>query len=112
MIDLDRLERGPFQVAPTMEAAPAGGGGDPRGVPCVVAAAARIEAEATSVRSLTFRASGPAGTAAAIRVRVPSAPLSVTANGSVLAVTWDAGSGTALLRHANTPEGVSFVVRW
>ena len=122
LLDLDRLESGLF--AGGLESARSGAeeqagvavdqtGSDGLGRPaCVVAAAARIEEEQTSDRTLRFRATGPAGTWAAIRVRLPAAPMDVSAGGAALDAAWDAGSGTALLRHPNAPEGVAFSLRW
>ena len=122
LLDLDRLESGLF--AGGMESArigaeeqagvavgQAGAAGSERPA-CVVAAAARIEDERAGDRTLRFRATGPADTWAAIRVRLPAAPVDVSAGGAPLDAAWDAGSGTALLRHPNAPEGVAFSLRW
>jgi hypothetical protein len=106
LLDLNRLQRGPFQQAPPVQA-------DPAAQPaCVVAAAARIEEEAAGERSLRFRATGPTGTTAVIRLRLPAPPKHAIAGGGEITTVWDAQTGTALLRQPNTPHGVAYEIAW
>jgi len=113
LLDLDRLGSGLFAASPDPASGTVGRAGDDQARPaCVVAAAARIEDEQTRNHALHFRATGPAGTLAAIRVRLPAPPVRVSADGASLDAAWDPGSGTALLRHPNAPEGIVFSLRW
>lgn len=115
LIDLDRLRRGPFQSSsPTADnAAPSPMTSDGAALSaCVVAAAARIEEETVADRALRFRAIGPTGTTAAIRVRLPAPVTRATAGDMPVEAAWDAASGTALLRQANAPDGLRFEIAW
>jgi hypothetical protein len=110
LLDLDRVTGGPFQgTAPgTASGATVREGQQP----CVLAAAGRVEEERLSDRGLTFRLSGPAGTTAVCRVRLPGAPSRALAAGTAIQVQWDAPTGTALLRHPNDPGGVVYEISW
>jgi hypothetical protein len=106
LLDLDRLRRGPFQ-----QDEPAPAGQTPTSA-CVAAAAARIDEERVDERSLHFRATGPTGTTAVIRLWLPAPPVRALADGTAVAWQWDAASGTALLRQPNAVDGVLVDVSW
>ena len=78
----------------------------------VIAAAGRVEDEAVTDVTLTFAVEGMAKTTCAVRVRVPSAPTTVLADGVEIPAQWDAASRTALIRFANKPAGVKVQVAW
>jgi len=78
----------------------------------VIAAAGRVEDEVAGATALTFTVEGMAKTMCAVRVRVPSAPVSVQAGGVEIPVIWDGASRTALLRFPNDPAGVKVRVSW
>ncbi len=80
--------------------------------PWVIAAAGRVEDERVAGDALVFTVEGMAETVCAARVRVPSAPVSATADGVEIDVQWDASSRTALVRFPNRPAGVEVRVSW
>ena len=83
-------------------------------IPCVVAAAARIEEEVVdaATQRLRFVAIGPTGTTAVLRLRLPAPPVRTLANGLPALAVWEAPSGTALLQAPNDPAGVVYDVGW
>ena len=79
-------------------------------MPQVVAAGARITGETVTGGVLQFRATGPQGTTAMVRVLLPHAPTGVAGQGVAISFSWDAASSTALLQFANSPNGVNVTV--
>jgi hypothetical protein len=79
-------------------------------VPQVVAAGARITGETAMGGVLHFRASGPQGTTAAVRLLLPHAPTGVAGEGVPISFSWDPASSTALLHFPNAPDGVNVTV--
>ncbi|MGH2409183.1 MAG: hypothetical protein ACRDGS_02325, partial [Chloroflexota bacterium] len=90
LIDLDRLDRSGPQV---------------------VAASARVRQEESGPTHLRFTAAGPSDTPLLACLALPAAPRTALVDDSPASVTWDADSGTALLRAPNKPEGVKVEVR-
>jgi hypothetical protein len=79
---------------------------------CVVAASGRVSDAAADDSTLRFRLTGPINTPAVARLRLPRSPREVTAIGEPLDVRWDDLSRTVLIRHHNSPDGVSFAASW
>jgi hypothetical protein len=101
LLDLDRLPQAPLRSGAKSSADA-----------CVAAAAARIDDEQVSGRSLSFRASGPLGTTGVFRIRLPATPQSVSVGGATAAFEWDPLSGTCRILLANQPEGVTAEIVW
>jgi hypothetical protein len=65
---------------------------------------------------VTFRAAGPEGTTAAIRLRLPAPPASIEARRGEKKVAvesaWDGETGTELLVFPNAAEGAGVTISW
>lgn len=86
-------------------------------VPKVLAAAARVYAEARKPGVYRFVAKSPVSTVNAMRVQLPAAfkAVKLTHAGSPvepLALSWDAPSKTCFLQFDNSPEGVAVEISW
>lgn len=99
------LDRGGYLLLIDLDRPPGPG-------PRVVAASARIGDERVEGRALRFRAAGPAGTTAVMRLALPEAPRVVTVDGEEVDARWDAVSATALVRRSNRPEGARVAATW
>ncbi|HVA88470.1 MAG TPA: hypothetical protein VNL71_01375, partial [Chloroflexota bacterium] len=91
LVDLDRLDADQGRVA---------------------AASGRVRDEQAGPDYLRFTAAGPSDTPLVARLLLPAPPRKVLLDGAMVAAAWDAASRTALLRHANSPEGVAVEVAW
>ncbi|MDP8242588.1 MAG: hypothetical protein P9L94_00795 [Candidatus Hinthialibacter antarcticus] len=84
--------------------------------PCVLAAASRAYQETKTDAGYSFVMKGPLNINGVARVLLPSQPKSINANVNGEAVDlkyeWNAPTKTLLLRYANSPEGVSFEIKY
>lgn len=74
--------------------------------PQVLATAARIYDQEATATSYSFTAKSPINTINAMRVLLPSAPSSTTADGLKIETTWDVASHTLFITFNNKPDGV------
>lgn len=81
--------------------------------PLLVAAAGRVESWTVEGRSVQYRISTPEGIRVSTRIRLPSAPVSVTIDGQPCTdVTWHEATRTVLVRHDGRPEPVAVTLQW
>jgi len=81
--------------------------------PQVLASGCRVYDEQVGKHSYAFTGKGPEGTDAAIRVLLPSEPLSVSIDGDTVEsglIQWDETSHTCKLLHSNSPSGFSVTI--
>jgi hypothetical protein len=80
--------------------------------PSVLCGASRIGDEKRGRRTYQFTAKSPADTDNVTRVALPAEPMSVRTNTLPADYSWDAPSGTCLIRFGNSPEGVTVEIEW
>ena len=62
---------------------------------------------------MQYRISTPEGIRVSTRIRLPSAPVSVTVDGQPCTdVTWHEATRTVLVRHDGRPEPVAVTLQW
>jgi len=86
--------------------------------PQVLAAAARVYDEKTTVNSYSFTAKSPANTLNVMRVLLPAKPKETivkNAKGEVITdakTSWDTSSNTLFIGFENNPDGVGINIKW
>lgn len=80
--------------------------------PCILASAGRSYDETATAKSFSYICKGPEETLCVTRILLPSPPVEVLVNGKKADLSWDAASKTCLVKHPNSPEGVSVSLRW
>ena len=80
--------------------------------PAVLCGASRVGDETRERRTYRFTAKSPANTDNVTRVALPKKPKSVKVNDTPADHSWDAPSGTCLIRFENNPEGVRVEMEW
>ena len=78
----------------------------------VLAAAARVYDEQCSDHSYSFVVKSPESTTNAMRVLVPDKPHRVLVDGVETPPSWDSLTGTLLIKHENSPQGVKIEITW
>jgi len=117
LLDLDAAPGAPpLDLARGDALSPPVGDAEPAEAPRALASAARITDWRTEGRQVTFRAAGPEGTTAAIRLRLPAPPASIEARRGEKKVAvesaWDGETGTELLVFPNAAEGAGVTISW
>ncbi|MBB6675622.1 hypothetical protein H7C19_33670 [Cohnella nanjingensis] len=82
------------------------------GEPAILLSSSRIRDEAIGTEGLSYVSESPAGMIVSTRIRVPAEPRRASADGAVTECRYDAASGTALIRHAGSPQGVAVAIEW
>ncbi len=81
--------------------------------PVALASAGRIESWDVDGRTLAYTTTSIADVRVSTRILMPAEPKDITINGKPCEdVTWDAGSGTVLIRHSGGPKPVSVMLSW
>ncbi|MDQ6419075.1 hypothetical protein RB620_06445 [Paenibacillus sp. LHD-117] len=78
----------------------------------VLVSSSRVSDERADAEAISFRSESPSAMTVSTRIRVPSAPKDATADGAKAELTYDASSGTALVRYPGKPEGSTIKVSW